>query len=43
MEVAKLQKVAYNLDRHFLGIDIKQEYVDLAKKRIIERGTSYKT
>jgi len=28
-------KVAYNLDRHFLGIDIKQEYVDLAKKRIL--------
>ena len=27
-------KVAYNLDRHFLGIDIKQEYVDLAKFRI---------
>jgi site-specific DNA-methyltransferase (adenine-specific) len=28
-------KVAYNLNRHFLGIDVKQEYVDLAKKRII--------
>lgn len=27
-------KVAYNLDRHFLGIDIKQEYVDLAKNRL---------
>lgn len=28
-------KVAYNLDRHFLGIDIKQEYVDLAKNRLL--------
>ncbi len=27
-------KVAYNLDRHFLGIDIKKEYVELAKKRL---------
>jgi site-specific DNA-methyltransferase (adenine-specific) len=27
-------KVAYNLDRHFLGMDIKQEYVDLAKFRM---------
>jgi site-specific DNA-methyltransferase (adenine-specific) len=27
-------KVAYNLDRHFLGVDIKQEYVDLAKSRV---------
>jgi modification methylase len=27
-------KVAYNLDRHFLGIDIKKEYVDLAKSRL---------
>jgi DNA modification methylase len=27
-------KVAYKLDRHFIGIDIKQEYVDLAKSRI---------
>jgi DNA modification methylase len=27
-------KVAYNLDRHFLGADIKQEYVDLAKSRL---------
>ncbi|MGN6629717.1 MAG: DNA methyltransferase, partial [Candidatus Nitrosocosmicus sp.] len=28
-------KVAYNLDRRFLGIDIKQEYVDLAKNRLL--------
>ncbi len=27
-------KVAYKLDRHFLGIDIKQEYVDLAQNRL---------
>ncbi|HXT83331.1 MAG TPA: site-specific DNA-methyltransferase [Verrucomicrobiae bacterium] len=27
-------KVAYNLDRHFLGIDIKKEYVELAKRRL---------
>lgn len=27
-------KVAYKLDRHFLGIDIRQEYVDLAQTRL---------
>lgn len=27
-------KVAYKLDRHFLGIDIRQEYVDLAQNRL---------
>lgn len=27
-------KVAYKLDRHFLGIDIRQEYVDLAQARL---------
>ncbi len=27
-------KVAYNLDRHFLGIEIKKEYVELAKRRL---------
>jgi DNA modification methylase len=27
-------KVAYKLDRHFLGIDIRQEYVDLALNRL---------
>jgi DNA modification methylase len=27
-------KVAYKLDRHFLGIDVKQEYVDLAQNRL---------
>jgi site-specific DNA-methyltransferase (adenine-specific) len=28
-------KVAYNLGRHFLGIDIKQEYIDLAQSRLV--------
>ena len=28
-------KVAYNLDRHFLGIDVKQEYIDLAQSRLV--------
>jgi site-specific DNA-methyltransferase (adenine-specific) len=28
-------KVAYKLDRHFLGMEIKQEYVELANKRLV--------
>lgn len=31
-------KVAYNLERHFVGIDVKKEYIDLAKLRIMKES-----